>query len=59
MTTKDKALETKEEMKAKGKGTGKTAKLSFQFEGRHHEKGQEVLGVSEAGLKELAKKELI
>lgn len=52
-------LETKESMKAKGKGTGITAKLSFQFDGKHHEAGQEVLGVDEKGLKTLKEQGLI
>lgn len=52
-------LETKEEMKATGKGTGKTALLSFQCNGKFHEKGKEVLGVDEKTMKELIEKKLV
>ena len=55
----EKGLETKDAMKATGKKTGATAKLSFQFDGKHHEKDCEVLGVDEKGMKQLKEQGLI
>ena len=55
----DKGLITKEDMKATGKKTGAIAKLSFQYDGKHHEKDCEVLGVDEKGLKSLKEQGLI
>jgi len=55
----EKGLKSKEEMKAKGKKTGKAAKLSFQYNGKHHEKGEEILGLDEKQMKEVSEKGLV
>lgn len=55
----EKGMIPKEKMKATGKKTGKIAKLSFQAGGKHHEKGEEILGVDEKVMKELESKGLV
>jgi len=55
----EKGLETKDEMKATGKATNKIAKLSFQYNGKTHDKGCEILGLDEKSLKELESKGLV
>ena len=57
--SKTKGLKTPEEMKPKGKKTGKVAKLTFQYDGKIHQKGEEVLGLDEKQLKEVAEKGLV
>ena len=54
-----KELETKQEMKAKGKDSGIEAKLTFQYNGKTHTKGEKVLGLGENDLKALKKSGLI
>lgn len=48
---KKEGLTSKQDMKAKGKGTGKIAARNFQYDGKFHAKGEEIKGLSEKDLK--------
>lgn len=58
-TKEVKAIESKDEMKATGKASGKIAKTSFQYNGKTHQKGCEILGIGEKELNELKQKGLV